>query len=311
MKTPIWEQSPGALVALINTGAFVYVTLYTITLAGGNGTLRVCDGDFNVTDGTNTWDSRGVRVDMANSRSVAHWKRGLDVDNWQTVFLPRNVDPATGAAYPDKIGNVPWVAAARAGALDGAAVNVDRAYFAAFPTPYQLTALPVGILRMFAGRMAEVDTGDSVVAVTINDWRELLLTKLPRGVFQAGCRFTLYGPGCALNPTSFAIPGIAGAGSTQRTIIAAAPIVPGGSGTFTLGKITMTSGLCTGFSRTVTNWTAPNTMALLNPFPFTIAAGDTFNAYPGCNKTTAACAAFGNSINFGGMPTIPQAETAV
>lgn len=316
MKTPIWEQSPGALVALLNASptAFVYATLYTFTLQGSALTVRLCDADFDITDTTNVWDSRSVRVDQAASKGVGHWKRGLDVDQWLTVLLPRLVEPITGAAFPDKLNGTPWIEAARGGALDGADCFVDRAFFAAFPVPYQAVATPVGILRMFAGRMAEVDTGDTVVACTINDYRELLLIDIPRNLFQAGCRFTLYSAaGCTLNAATFLKTGAVLSSTNGSTINSNSPITPLGSGTFQLGKLTMTSGLNSGFSRTISQCAAGTTSIfnLLNPFPFTIAPGDTFNIFPGCDKSASSCALFGNSVNFGGMKDIPQAETAV
>ena len=312
MKTPVWEASPNALVDLINGAQFVYAHLYTITLAGGAGTLRLTDADLNITDGTNTWDSRGVRVSLEGSKQLAHWKRGLDLDTWLLVFLPRAIDDISGASFPDTINGVPWIQAALYGALDGADVQIDRAFFSAWPQPYQLLNTPVGILTVFAGRAAEIDCDDTQVAVTVNDYRELLATKMPRNAFQAGCRFTLYDTGCALNPATFVKAGMAIGGSTQAMIVSA-PIVPGGSGTFALGKLTMTSGLNNGFSRTVRRWdsSAGGTFYLLNPFPFTVVPGDTFNVYPGCDKSQTACTAFANLANFGGQSYIPAAETSI
>lgn len=310
MKTPVWEQSAGALVALINTGQFVYAHIYTVTLAGGAGVLRFTDADLNITDTTNTWDSRGIRVDLETSRTLAHWKRGLDVDTWLLALLPRVVDEITGAAFPDKINGVPYVQAVAGGAFDGADIVVDRAYFSAWPQPYQLTNTPVGILRIFVGLPAEIDLTDTQIIVTINDYRDLLNTKMPRNVFQAGCGHTLYDSGCTLVAATFAKNGTAIGGTTRKSI-KSVPIVPGGSGTFVLGKLTMTSGLNATFSRTVKQWSSAGGFDLLNPFPFDVVAGDTFQAFPGCDKTQATCNAFANILNYGGEPFIPAAETAM
>lgn len=312
MKTATWEATPGALATLINTGQFVYAQLYTIVLAGGAGTLRFTDGDLDITDGTHSWTSRGIRVDQEKSKTLAHWKRGLDVDTWTMVVLPRVIDDITGEEFPDKINATPWVAAALGGALDGADIQVDRAYFAAWPQPYQLVNTPVGILTIFAGRPAEVDCQDSLVSVMINDYRELLSIKMPRSVFSGQCRFNLYDSACGLAAATFKKTGVVIGGATQKQITSAA-IVPGGSGTFTLGRLTMTSGLNIGFSRTIREWvsTAPGVFSLLNPFPFEVVAGDTFDVYPGCDKKQDACTAFGNILNYGGEPFIPAPETAI
>lgn len=315
MKTPLWESSPGALVALINSKNFVYATLYTITLFGAQGTIRITDADVDIAYNGLSFSSKGPFVDLQNSKATAHWKRGLDVDNWTLAVLPRAVDPVTGAAYPDQIGSTPWIAAARAGALDGADIQVDRAYFAAWPQPYRAVATPVGVLTVFAGRPAEVDCTDVIVVITVNDYRELLLEKLPRNLFQAGCGHTLFDSGCALTAASFARTGavIAGSGNSNRFLYLSASVIPPlGSGDYTLGRIVMTSGLNAGFSRTIVSWNpTSNTASLLNPLPFNVVLGDTCTIYPGCQKTQAACTAFGNLANYNGNDFVPDATTAI
>ncbi len=49
-----------------------------------------------------------------------------------------------------------------------------------------------------------------------------------------------------------------------------------------------------------------------SPLPFPPNAGDTFIAYPGCDKTQSTCTnKFGNLVNFEGMPYVPVPETAI
>jgi len=73
----------------------------------------------------------------------------------------------------------------------------------------------------------------------------------------------------------------------------------------------MTGGLNATFQRTIKSWDGAATLSVTPPFPFAVAAGDTFTAYPGCDKLAATCALFANSANFGGQPNIPPPETAV
>ncbi len=312
MKTPLWESSPGALAALLATGSFAYCDLHTFALSGGAGTIRIAAADLDITYPTGpTWSSRGARIDPEQGRQTGHWKRGLDVDTWQTIIMPRTVDEITGATFPDKINGSPWGAAARQGALDGADYQVDRAYFSAWPQPYVPVFTPVGIITMFAGLASEVDVNDSVVAITSNDYRALLGTKEPHKVFQSGCGHTLFDAGCTLDPADFVVPLAALAGST-RTRLVSSPTPPPGSGDYTLGRIVMTSGLNATFSRTVTAYdVASGALSLLNPLPFDVEVGDTFDAYPGCDKKSATCTLFANLANFGGQPFIPAAETAI
>lgn len=334
MKTPIFETYPGATLALLfATGpggrSFAYFDLYTITCVQGP-VLRYTTCDVDVGYGGAVWSSSGVRIEPANQRNALfHSKVGLDVDSWQAVFYPRAVDDLTGAAYPDTIGSTPWLAAAAAGALDGATVTVDRAYFAlplssvtlqttghhtsyytiVMPTPL----LPTGVLRIFAGRVAEVDLGRSGACVTVNSHLELLNVQIPVNLFQAGCSHKLFDAGCTLAASSFSVAGTCTAGSSQYQLISAI-VPPPGSGTFTLGRVMMTSGLNAGFSRSVRSWAQGVNLYFVSPLPFDVAVGDTFTAYAGCDKTYSTCQAFQGStnaeLNFGGSPFIPSPETA-
>jgi uncharacterized phage protein (TIGR02218 family) len=271
--------------------------------------LTNCDTDVTYPGGPR-WLSRTVRMDQKDNRPLAHWKRGLDVDQWVLVLEPRNVDPVTQEPYPDKIGDIPWIAAARAGMLDGCEIEVLRAFWYKWPD-YAPVITPTGILSIFAGRVAEVDVTDALVVITINDMRELLTRMVPSDVYQAQCRHTLFDYGCTLVQSNFAQSGVANAASTSK-VITTDDAIPIGTGlTYELGTIVMTSGLNRGFQRTVKAWTEPHTLPLLNPFPFDIAGGDTFTVYPGCDKTRDKCIVFGNIANFGGFPYIPTVTTAV
>jgi Phage conserved hypothetical protein BR0599/Uncharacterized conserved protein (DUF2163) len=272
--------------------------------------IYLTDADTDITyPGGPTWSSRTVRVDKDKSQAHAHWKRGLDVDQWIVTLEPRNVD-VDGNAFPDKIGNVPWIAAARGGALDGCDFTVQRAYFAAWPA-YAPSITPVGIVTIFTGRIAEVDVTDTQVVLTVNDWRELFTTMMPRDIFAAGCRHTLYDAGCTLFDSDFQVSGAATGASTTSVIVASSTLVAPGSGTFTLGKLLFTSGLNAGFTRTISNWDNATHYTVVNPFPFAVANGDTFNVYPGCNKLLSTCTAFGNNANFGGFPFIPNSSASI
>lgn len=294
-------------------GQFFDFDCYTITLASGT-VLRYTTADFDISDGAgHVWSSTGVRVDERKSRVTAHWKTGLDSDTWIAVFMPRSIDPVTGATFPDAIDGVPWMQAAQGGALDAADFQVDRAVFAAMPIwPMPPGgAVPVGfITAIFAGVIAEVDTTEIAAVLSVNDYRSLLSIQMPLHFWSGMCRHTLFDAGCTLMAATFAMNGAAIGGSTAASI-ANTLGAPSGSGTYVLGSIKMTSGLNAGFSRTITGWNgAHQPFTLLQPFPFPVVSGDTFTVYPGCNKTQGACTAFGNLDNFGGQPYVPAPETA-
>jgi len=309
MKTPWYETSPGALQALLATRSFVYVTLYTITLANGMGTVMTAVADFDVSIPGYTWPRNAPPIMPVNgSQPRAHWKAGLDVDTWQFRVAPRLTDPITGAANPDQLLDQPWIAAASSGALDGATVQVDRAYMAAMPV-WPVKPAVVGVLTVFYGLVAGIDPTRVYVDVTVNSHLDLLNIAMPRNLFQGSCGHTWADIGCTLNADNFVMNGSVGTVLTSNTFSSSIGAPPG-SGTYTLGRIVMTSGKNNGFSRSVKKW-AGGVFTLLSPFAYALTAGDTFMAYPGCNKLLATCQLFNNINNYGGQPYIPDAMTAV
>lgn len=317
------------LIALLLTKSFVSADLYTLELSDGS-FLRYTTADvdiavfidvfgstvtdvFTLTDifSSNTWDSQGPRFDDGQSPASAHWKVGLDVDTWQVKVMPRAYDPFTATDFPDLIGSTAWLAAAAGGFLDGAVMTVERAFLAAWPTPWVPTvpATSTGTIIVFIGRMAAVDVGRSFAILNANDYRELLTMAMPRNLYQSGCRFTLFDSGCSLSAAAFGVNGtvVAVSGNEITTNIA------GATGYYDLGRIVMTSGLNDGFGRQVRSWSQPTQkIKMIAPFFFDVAIGDTFTIYPGCDKTQSTCnTKFGNILNYGGQPYIPAPEAAV
>jgi uncharacterized phage protein (TIGR02218 family) len=309
-----------------NAAALNDFDLYSIALAGG-GALRYTTADFDILASVfyngamqGPYLFKSFPIDVKDNKVLFHQKVGLDSDNWTVMVVPRPVDLVTGAAFPDRIGGLPWLMAADGGALDSADVQVDRAYFAGVPTWPMPTAgaAPVGTKTIFAGVMAEVDVVPNLfAALTINDYRSLMQLSMPREFYQGQCRFTLFDSGCNasgnMNQASFAQNATCIAGSTPAVLVAPALPVPGGSRTYSLGKLQMTSGNNSGFWRTVKQWDGASQLQLLNPLPFAVTPGDTFTVTPGCDKRFSTCQAFQPSTaidNFGGQPFIPAPETA-
>lgn len=324
MKTPIAvaPYTVDQIITLIDGGNFVDFDLYTITLAIGT-VLRYTTANFDITDGTYIWSARGVRIDGKGTKAVAHWKTGLDTDTWVVLAMPRPFDPITRATFPDKITGVPWIQAAHSGALNDADVVVQRAYFPlpapTYPLPGGLAVTCAGKLTIFNGLIAMVETEALVARLTINNYNSLLASPMPRNLYAAGCRWTLFDVGCnqaGANPAAdFAVSGVVGAGSVRGAIMAPALAAPAGSGTYTLGRIVYGSGQNAGQQMTVADW-SNNTLSLVAPLPYAPIAGETFTAYPGCDHSRTQCALFGhlangNQDNYGGEPYIPDPATAI
>lgn len=317
MKTPLWESSAGALMALMFPSGrpnrtLTFAQLYTFNLITGE-VLRYATGDRAITypGAGGTWDHNKVRIDTMDNKAVVHYKTGLDADTYAVTLMPRLVDDLSRALYPDTIGGQPWIAAALAGALDGATVFVDEAYFNGWPPPSGGAITPVGVLPLFAGLMADVAPSRSGVSIIVNSHLELLGVNMPRRLYQEGCIHTLFDGDCTLNAATFARTGTV-ATVTDRTHFTSAVAAPLGSGDYTLGQVVFTAGNNAGFSEMVAFWdSATGLFTLRAALPYAIQPGDAMTVYPGCDKTQATCTKFANIANYGGTPYVPPPETAV
>jgi hypothetical protein len=322
-----------ALIALLNaaiaqgaTSTLYSVDLYTFTPLNGP-VIRLCTGDFDAIDNAGNVYSCGSigsgfpKIDLKQSKVQGQWTRGLDDDQWTVALLPTVQDPFTGAfTYPDVFGATPWLAACRFGMFSGAPITVARAYWAAPPTPAQIVAegvnarTCVGSVVVYGGIIGEVDATQTLCFFNCSSYKYLLSMNLPRNLVQGSCRNLLYDARCGLNAASFAQTATAQAGSTSFNVIATAP-TPGGSGTYTKGRMVCTAGANLGLQRMITNWTG-GAFQPQYPWPFPVAAGDTFTVYPGCDKSTGpgGCGGFygASYVNFfAGAPFVPQPEIQI
>lgn len=306
------KTASAQLIALLGTGSFVFADLYTITPTQGGTIIRVTTADVDIKVGATTW-VRGVPIDPEAAKATGHWKVGLDVDNWKMNVLPRATDPITGAAYPDTINGQPWLAALRVGALDGAVVQVDRAYAATWPQPWVSPVVVSSTLvlsALFVGKVADVIIKYNSAEIMVNSVIELITnTQMPRNLYQPGCKNTLFDSACTLNAATFSR-NASIATVVNQSQFTAFPGSPGGSATYTLGRCRFTSGNNNGFTRLIRSWDGTN-FNLMSPPPYTMVAGDTVTVFAGCDKAFSTCTLFANTANFGGQPFIPVPETAI
>ena len=308
------------LLALLATRQFYRADLFLVALKNGI-VLRFTSGDRDIKvndeitwgDGTGiTWGD-GSKI-LSNDGTVylsggttgpyfskdgegvlAHWKAGVEVDTLDMSVVP-------GQA---QINGVPFMDALRLGAFDLADVQVRRAYMPTFGDT------SVGTVLIFSGYVTECTAGKTAASISVESYLGLLNQNMPRNIHQKPCMNTLFDSACGLNREAYAVAGTVGASSTTSIVTAT---MSQATGYFTYGKITMTSGANAGISRGVKSYTkgSPGNFQLLVPFPNAPAPGDTFNAYPGCDKTFATCfSKFQNLDNFRGFPFIPDNSTAV
>jgi uncharacterized phage protein (TIGR02218 family) len=312
------KDASTALVDLINSqSSYGRWECYTITLFGGT-TLRYAASHFPIRFGGHTFASDGPLVGVnsggGSGSSRAHYKTGLDVDTWNLALKPRMRDPVTSAAFPDKVGDQPMLAAAIGGVFDAATVTVERAYFSEgdpkFPV-HRSGAVPVDTMIVFKGLATKCDIQDGAILLTISDHRQLLTIQMPRNIYQAGCEHVLFDQGCKLNAADFQRDAAVTA-VVSRADFKAVPGDPFVGATYDLGRVLCLTGSNAGFQITIREHDPfTNDFFLIRPFPFPIAVGDTMRFWPGCQKTIGACTSFGNLLNFGGDPFIPPPETTL
>lgn len=292
MKKPWYEPSAGALLAFLNASTqCIPDDLFTITLQNGT-VLRYCSLDAGVTISGTTWLPGPYIRRTAISRKV-----GLEVATMQMQIAAD--DTVT-------VGGVPIIHALRAGLFSGALVMLDRVY-------RDSDGVVQGAYHAFFGRVGEVQTSIGRGQIEVRSHSELLDVMVPGEVYQPGCRDTLFDLRCGLSKSAFKTSSVVSVGSTAARNSFGCSVTGKAAGYFDLGTVTFKTGLNSGLSRTIRKVTSAggiDTFALVAPMPYAIAAGDTFDAYPGCDKRKVTCQSkFNNVSRFRAEPYIPAPET--
>jgi uncharacterized phage protein (TIGR02218 family) len=303
-----------ALVTLLNSGTqFRIADLLTIVpLAGA--VIRLTSADYDVVavsrvdNASHVFSSTGPRF----TRGRTKLRVGLEVDSMQLSIAPNKLT--------DLLNAVPWPQAVRQGALDEAQITLERAFMANWGDT------SAGTMILFSGRAGQVEPLRDEIQLEVKSDLELLAaTQFPRNVYQPSCAHTLFDAGCGLSKAAFQVAGTALTASTPTTINAT---IAQATGYFDLGVITFTSGQNAGLSRPVKSWVtgSPGVIALMRPFPYAPANGDTFTITPGCDKRMTLPAPFlhAGDINYGtcaakfnnvararAFPFIPTPENSV
>lgn len=277
------------LEALLNsTRQFCMADLYTIATVGGD-MLRYASGDFDVTLDGNRFTSRGPLVSRGPIRTMV----GLEVDTLTITIATAN--PA------DQLNGQPFITAALDGALDGATVLLQRAFFESWTQPAK------GALVMFSGRVSQISGSRHELQVSVKSDLELLDVKLPRNIYTPGCALDVYSTPCGANRAAVTVTGSVASVSSPRSGFATS--LGQATGWFDLGTLTFTSGANDGVSRTVQAFDA-GAFSFALAFPADIAPGDTFSVFPACMHTMDDCAnKHNNLVHFRGFPFVPAPET--
>ncbi len=301
----------------------VVVDLYTFSLAGGM-VLRYTAGNLPLAiPATSFADANSLNYGTSGTRNFAVGPRfGRSKVTTKIGVEPTELDIAVYAGPNDLIGSFTWPAAVEAGFFDGATVELDRFVM---PPGGDGVAGPVdtslGAVVWFYGRVGEVEAGRSSIAVKVKSLLNLIARQqMPRRLYQSSCTHVFGDAMCGydrVNGRNAAVVAT-GAGATTITAIAGSSqtdivVAAGVAGYYGFGTCTGLTGANAGISRGIISVATPTVIGLMQPFPFPIAAGDTFQLLPGCDHNViGTCRSpFNNLARFGGMPFIPPPEYAV
>ncbi len=278
-----------ALIALLNSDTqFIMADLYTFTLVGGN-VLRYAAAPTAIVANGFTF-ALGPKFERSKTNTVI----GTQVDELDIKIYPETTD---------LLGGTPLLQATWQGQLDGALLQLERAFM---PT-YGDTS--PGTVVLFTGRISDTDCSRTGIDMKCRSHLELLNIQMPRRLWQASCTHVFGDAMCQFDRASLQVNFACLPGSTETQILTA--INPTPAGLYVQGTIIGLTGPNAGYGRTVagmSNGTVTIKLVFLAP----PAAGDQFQLLPGCDRSIATCSnVFNNVIHFGGMPYIPTPETAV
>lgn len=318
MRTPVWEPSAGALVAFLataETAAFVDCFRFEFPFGdpGPTTVLRLTSAEINVTvttdlDAAQVWQAYRTQP----VRDTVTVRVGVDVDTLGVTLSPflgdGTLDVFTGSALA-------LTQAAGFGLFDGAEFALYRAVLSAPPV---LNATPDirGVVKLFAGQVAEARVTDHEIDMDIESALQDLQRTLPRNILQPGCLNTLYDDVCAISRTAtiggnalfFTSTVIAGFSNTAVVSMNAAP--PQGSNFFDLGYLQIDAGPFKGIRRSIKRQNG-QVVELIEPLPFMLDNGQAVRLQRGCAKDLPTCTTvFQNRDRFRGFPYVPVPDTA-
>jgi len=283
------KAASAAMIALLGSSdQFIMADLYTITLVGGS-VLRYSAAPTALIANGYTF-ALGPKFERSKTKVVI----GTQVDELEVTLYPETTDLIGGASFLE---------AAWQGQLDGALLQLERAFM---PT-YGDTS--PGTVVLFAGRISDIDCTRTGIDIKCRSHLELLNIQMPRRLWQSSCTHVFGDAMCQFDRSALQATFAVGPGSTQVQI--ATSVSPSPATLYAQGTITGVTGANAGSSRTVASmeggWVYVK-LAFLSP----VLIGDEFQLLPGCDRTLATCEnVFNNTTHFGGFPFIPTPETAV
>lgn len=153
------------------------------------------------------------------------------------------------------------------------------------------------VVSLWSGEISKCDFAGSVARLTGQPVSRALRQQLPPNSFQAQCNWTLFSPQCGLDRNTYRV--AATVTAVSGFDVTATEFASHADGYFTAGWLEDAAG--------EKHWIVAHvgdTVTLMTPFR-SLAASDAVSAYPGCDRTIAACKVYGNLQRFLGFPYLP------
>jgi len=222
--------SPALIALLASSDRFIMADLYTITLVGGS-VLRYSAGPTALFANGYTF-ALGPKFERSRTKIVI----GTQVDELEVKIY---TEPT------DLIGGLPFLQAAWQGELDGALLQLERAFMATYGDTSP------GTVVLFAGRISDIDCTRTGIDVKCRSHLELLNIQMPRRLWQSSCTHTLGDAMCQFDRSSLQATFSAGPGSSEAQI--ATSVSPTPPNLYIQGTVIGVTGANAGSSRTVAN----------------------------------------------------------
>ena len=172
------------------------------------------------------------------------------------------------------------------------------------------TANSALLSTLFEGFLTgDISYNQGVVTCSFGSILDKLQQKFPHLIYSEFCNHNLFDTYCGLIKADYKSTGTVIAGTTKSLIYANVfSFSIQSEGYWDKGEIMFTSGDNENISRTIKKHYS-GYVDLMSPFPFFPKEDDTFDVYPGCDKSGETCdTKFSNYDNFFGFETIPKPE---
>jgi len=204
---------------------------------------------------------------------------------------------------PYLIGGVALGALATSGHFRGAAVVIDRVF-----GEHGGDVALGRVASIYAGSVAVAEPDGYDLRVRVKSIIERLNLRLPRYIFSPQCGHPIYSTACGVARATYTQAGTVSASTATTVTTATAGITALGGAYYDLGVLLFTSGALAGKRFSIASWASP-VFTLSMPLLVQPEVGDSFSAWPGCDRQFHTCAdRFDNTRNHRGFPSMPKKE---